>query len=82
MARPTIKSVKEKLLLGYVLLAVILVGLIWADGFSDRPPPTPAYYRNSYQIDESIYLTLTAEAYDLRLTAVPAATPTPTPGTP
>jgi len=88
MARPTLKSVKEKLLLGFVLVALIMVGLIWADGLSDRPDPTPAYYRGHFQVDEDAALTLTAEMieYQLNLTTTPLAAPsqrpTPTPGAP
>lgn len=84
MARPTSESVKEKLLIVFVLAALLMVGMIWAEGLSDQPPATPAYYRESFQIDESVYLTLTAEAveYQLTLTATPPAalTPSPSPG--
>jgi hypothetical protein len=94
MARPNSKSVKEKLLLGFVLVALAMVGLIWADGLSGRPDPTPAYYRGHFQVDEDAALTLTSEAtqYQLNLTTTPLATrahrndpsrhETPTPGAP
>jgi hypothetical protein len=62
MASTTGKNIKEKLLLLFLLVSILLVGIIWVEGLTDSPPATPAYYRDTFQIDEGIYLTATADA--------------------
>jgi hypothetical protein len=73
MASATRKNIKEKLLLLFLVVSILLIGIIWVEGLTDSPPATPAYYRDTFQIDESIYLTATADAqqYELQLTATP-----------
>lgn len=74
MATPTKERLKRAALLGFVVASILLVGMIWADGLiTDAEPATPGYYRDSFDVDESIYLTVTAEAleYQQQLTGTP-----------
>lgn len=64
MAVSTGKTLKRNLVLAFVIAGVILIGLIWVEGLTQSEPAAPSFYRNSYQVDESIYPTLTAEARD------------------
>jgi hypothetical protein len=56
------ERLKRTLLLGFVGLSIILIGLIWAEGLSTDTPATPSYYRDTFQMDPDVYLTITAEA--------------------
>ncbi|MCG3209040.1 MAG: hypothetical protein FOGNACKC_02656 [Anaerolineae bacterium] len=78
MATAPRESLKRNLLLAFVLACVILIGLIWAEGLSEAGPPTPGYYRDTYHVDESIYVTATAEAIENELRQK-SGTPVPTP---
>jgi hypothetical protein len=73
MASATGKNIKEKLLLLFLLASILLVGIIWAEGLTDSPQPTPSYYRGVFEVDQDIYLTVTAEMqeYERQLTATP-----------
>jgi uncharacterized membrane protein YgcG len=80
MAQKTNKSVKweslkRKLLLGFVFVSVLMIGAIWIDGIVETEPETPSYYRDSYEVDDSIYLTVTADA--LKYNPESAGTPEP-----
>jgi len=78
MAKETKKGVKNDrlkrtLLLGFVFVSVLMIGAIWIQGIVDPEPETPSYYRDSYESDDSIYLTVTADA--LKYNPEPAGTP-------
>jgi hypothetical protein len=77
MAPTRHEKLKSSLLLFFVAASVVLVGLIWAEGLSDKQPSTPGYYRDTFVMDPNIYLTITAEAAEREGTP---ATGTPTPG--
>jgi hypothetical protein len=66
---------KKTALLAFLIVSVVLVGLVWADGLIEKTPATPSYYRDTFQPDENLYVTITAEAYEyqLRLTQTPEA---------
>ncbi|MBK8128732.1 MAG: hypothetical protein IPK53_07220 [bacterium] len=70
----TRECLKRALLLGFVTVSVVLIGLIWADGLVADQPATPSYYRDSFQMDPSVYLTVTAEAmeFENQLKGTPA----------
>lgn len=57
---------KRFLLLGFVGLSVVLIGLIWAEGLATDQPATPSYYRDRYEMDPNVYLTVTAEAVEFQ----------------
>jgi hypothetical protein len=69
------ERLKRTALLAFLIASVVLVGLVWADGLIDDTPATPSYYRDTFQPDENLYVTVTAEAYEyqLRLTQTPEA---------
>ncbi len=73
MASSTSKNLKEKLLLLFLVVSILLIGIIWVEGLTDRPPATPAYYRDTFQVDENFYLTVTAqiEEYEAEILATP-----------
>jgi hypothetical protein len=75
MAPTNHEKLKRALLLFFVASSVLLIGLIWAEGLGDDPPATPSYYRDTFQMDPSVYLTITAEAIERRNEL--AGTPTP-----
>lgn len=80
MAQETNKSVKNDrlkrtLLLGFVFVSVLMIGAIWVDGIVVHEPKTPSYYRDTFQVDENLYLTVTADA--LQYNPEPAGTPDP-----
>ena len=68
-------NLKRKLLLGFVAVSVLMIGAIWIQGIVDPEPETPSYYRDTYEVDDSIYLTVTADA--LKYNPEPAGTPEP-----
>ncbi len=74
----------RSLLALYLAVALILIVLIWADNLADDKTATPGYVRDTYIVDESVYLTVTAEAaaVELSLATPPLATPTPPVTTP
>ena len=73
------KSMKQKLLLAFVVMSVILIGLIWADGLFTAEPEMPHYYRNTVQIEEPVTVTITPRTHEHRAEATITPTPTPTP---
>jgi uncharacterized membrane protein YgcG len=80
MASETNKSVKNDslkrtLLLGFVFVSVLMIGAIWIQGIVVREPETPSYYRDTFKVDENLYLTVTADA--LQYNPEPAGTPDP-----
>jgi len=64
---------KRTLLLGFVFVSVLMIGAIWIEGIVDPEPETPSYYRDTYEVDDSIYLTVTADA--LQYNPEPVGTP-------
>jgi hypothetical protein len=64
MAKKTGERLKRTALLGFVAVCVGLIGLIWAEGLRNDAPATPSYYRDTFRMDDSIYLTVTAEAIE------------------
>ena len=80
MAKETEKSVKKTrlkrtLLLGFVFVSVLMIGAIWIEGIVEPEPETPSYYRDTFEVDDSIYLTVTADA--LKYNPELAGTPEP-----
>ncbi|MCB9422460.1 MAG: hypothetical protein H6667_21840 [Ardenticatenaceae bacterium] len=69
------ERLKRQALLAFLVVSVVLVGLVWADGLVEKAPATPSYYRDTFRPDENLYVTITAEAYEyqLRLTQTPEA---------
>ena len=69
------ERLKRTALLAFLIVSVVLVGLVWADGLIEDTPVTPGYYRDTFRPDENLYVTITAEAYEyqLRLTQTPEA---------
>ena len=76
MASKNHEGLKRILLLGFVAISVLLIGLIWLDGLNGHSEATPSYYRDSFQMDPNIYLTITAEAieFERSLNGTPAPT--------
>jgi hypothetical protein len=70
---------KQMALLGFVAVCVGLIGVIWAEGLVADQPATPSYYRESFDVDEGVYLTITARAaeYQQELEGTPSGTPIP-----
>jgi hypothetical protein len=66
MAPADRERLRQALLLGFVIVSVVLIGLIWAEGLFSDGQATPSYYRDTYEVDESIYLTVTAEAIEFQ----------------
>lgn len=75
MDKKNSERLKRTALLAFLVVSVVLVGLVWADGLIEDTPATPSYYRDTFKPDENIYVTITAEAveYQLRLTQTPEA---------
>lgn len=80
MASNDREKLRRVLLLAFVTVSVILICLIWIEGLQGPAEATPSYSRGTYKVDESIYLTVTAEAveFEQQLTR----TPGPGDGTP
>ena len=64
---------KRTLLLAFVSLSVLMIGAIWIEGIVEPEPERPSYYRDTFEVDESIYLTVTADA--LKYNPEPNGTP-------
>ena len=80
MAQKTSERLKRTTLLGFVAVCIGLIGLIWADGLTADAPATPSYYRDTFRMDDSVYLTVTAEAIEYQRSlesGTPPATPDP-----
>jgi len=80
MAQEIRDRLKRTALLGFVAVCIGLIGLIWADGLTADAPATPSYYRDTFRMDESVYLTVTAEAIEYQRNlenGTPPATPNP-----
>ena len=80
MAQKTSERLKRTALLGFVAVCIGLIGLIWADGLTADQPATPSYYRDTFRMDDSVYLTVTAEAIEYQRSlesGTPSATPDP-----
>ena len=80
MAQTTRERLKRTALLGFVAVCVGLIGLIWADGLTGNQPATPSYYRDTFHMDESVYLTVTAQAIEYQRSlelGTPVATTAP-----
>jgi len=74
MATADRERLRQALLLGFVIVSLVLIGLIWAEGLLSDGRATPSYYRDTYKVDENIYLTVAAEAIEFQqqLTRTPA----------
>lgn len=59
-------------LLGFVVAGILLIILTWRDNLSTQDAGTPAYYRDTFVVDESVYATVTAEAAQNLATPAPA----------
>ncbi|MCA9922307.1 MAG: hypothetical protein KC419_19110 [Anaerolineales bacterium] len=76
MAKANRERLKRTLLVGFVVINVALIGMIWVDGMVGEVESTPSYYRDTqFEFNENIYLTATAEMieYRLQLTGTPEA---------
>ena len=78
MAQASRERLKRLALVGFVAVCVGLIGLIWAEGLTANVPATPSYYRDTFRMDEDMYLTVTAEASEYQRN-LEEGTPTPTP---
>lgn len=69
------ERLKKQALIAFLIVSIVLIGLVWADGLIEDTPATPSYYRDTFRPDENLYVTITAEAYEyqLRLTQTPEA---------
>lgn len=74
MAKTDRERLKRTALLAFLAVSIGLIGLIWADGLTPDEPAAPAYYRDTFEMDEDVYLTITAEAVQFRQT-VESGTP-------
>lgn len=74
MAQTKNERVKQGLLLAFVIVSVVLVGLIWADGLVEDVPATPSYYRGAADDGQGRAVTAVVPAGD---TPTPAAAATP-----
>lgn len=74
MAQTNRERLKRTALLGFVAVCIGLIGFIWVDGIVGDEPATPSYYRDTFEVDESVYLTVTAEyiEYQEQLQGTPA----------
>ena len=70
---------KQKLLLAFVVISVILISLIWADGLFTAEPEMPSYYRNAVPVEEPVAVTVTVRAHEHQAEATTTPIPTPTP---
>ena len=77
MAQKNSERLKRTALLGFVAVCIGLIGLIWADGLTADAPATPSYYRDTFRMDDSVYLTVTAEAIEYQR-SLQSSTPSPT----
>lgn len=77
MAETTRERLKRVALIGFVAVCVGLIGLIWADGLTADEPATPSYYRDTFRMDEDVYLTVTAQAIEFQRN-LENGTPAPT----
>lgn len=75
MASTDRTGLKRAALLGFLLVCIGLIGMIWVDNLTGGPAATPSYYRDTYKVDEDIYLTVTAEALEFQRTL--SGTPAP-----
>ncbi|MCC6605431.1 MAG: hypothetical protein IT327_19650 [Anaerolineae bacterium] len=66
MAETNRERLKRLALIGFVAVCVGLIGLIWAEGLTGNEPATPSYYRDTFRMDENIYLTVTAQAIEFQ----------------
>jgi len=67
MAATSGKGLKQNLLIIFLVVSILLIGLIWAGNLAGPAPETPGYYRDTYRVDQSIYVTATAEAIENEL---------------
>ena len=64
-------------LVGFLAVCVVLIVMIWVDNLTpDGEEATPGYYRDTFQVDESVYATVTAEAAAAEAPATPQPTAT------
>jgi len=70
---------KQKLLLTFIIISVILIGLVWADGLFADEPEMPSYYRNTVQVEEPVAVTITPRTHEHQAEATATPTPAPTP---
>ena len=62
-------------MVGFIAVCVVLIVMIWVDNLTpDGEEATPGYYRDTFQVDESVYATVTAEAAEAAATPQPTAT--------
>ena len=64
--------IKRYTLIATLVFCVLLIGVIWANGIFMDEFSQPGYYRNTVPVNESFYLTRTAEYKNYAL-----GTPTP-----
>lgn len=64
MATSPREGLKRNFLIIFIAASLLLIGLIWLENLNASAPKTPGYYRDTYRVDESIYVTATAEAIE------------------
>ena len=55
-------QMKKFLLAGFMLVSVTLIAFVWANALLDREPHGPSFYRATAQVDDTFYVTQTANA--------------------
>ncbi len=71
MADKSREGLKQKLLLGFVGLGIILIAAVWTEGLSEPKAVLPGYYRDSYQVSDAVFITATAEAAEYLRSGTP-----------
>ncbi|KAA3647344.1 MAG: hypothetical protein DWQ07_07535 [Chloroflexi bacterium] len=71
MAKTERESLKRRLLIGFVLVNVVLIVLVWADGLVEHETVDPSFYRETFVFDDSLYITETALAEEYGFEPVP-----------
>lgn len=76
MAPKNGQSMKNTLLMVFVSISVVLILMVWYQGFTGSgAQATPSYYRESFEMDPNVYLTVTAQAIEFEQQL--GGTPTP-----
>jgi len=50
------------LFVGFIVVSVFLIVMVWRENLAGEDNSTPSYYRDTFVVDESVYATVTAEA--------------------
>ena len=62
MEKAKSERIKEILLISFVLAGVVLISLVWTNALTDHDSEGPGVYRGTANVDNSFFITQTAEA--------------------